>query len=160
MIILESQVGARRGPRGTPRRCSAPHGEPGTRPRRTAGGDLRTDAGQRRAVFAYNHSDSYVNQVLALARAYASGIPVADLPLSGNTTGAVPAPDWSGIPAAPGPAIGLRDRTSSPPEQTAGTSPPAPVDPPSPPAPVDGVSCNVVGNLVPDIPGQPVCPPA
>ena len=31
----------------------------------TAGGDLRTVAGQREAVFAYNHSDSYVNQVLA-----------------------------------------------------------------------------------------------
>jgi membrane-bound lytic murein transglycosylase B len=89
----------------------------------TAGGDLRTDAGQRRAVFAYNHSDSYVNQVLALARAYASGIPVADLPLVGNTTGAVPAPDWSGIPAAPGPAIGVRDRTSSALEQTTAYAP-------------------------------------
>ena len=39
---------------------------------------------------AYNHSDSYVNEVLALAHAYATGIPVADLPLVGNTTGAVP----------------------------------------------------------------------
>ena len=204
----------------------------------TAGGNLRTDAGQRRAVFAYNHSDSYVNQVLALARAYASGIPVADLPLSGNTTGPVPAPDWSGMPAAPGPAIGLRDRTSSPPEQTVGASqspasqpagqpagpppapdgtpgtpadpatpdsstgsqppsngappppppppaagqppPPAPapipvpvpvpvpapvpapvppVDPPPPPLLVAGVSCNVPGDLVPDIAGLPVCPP-
>jgi membrane-bound lytic murein transglycosylase B len=205
----------------------------------TAGGDLRTDAGQRRAVFAYNHSDSYVNQVLALARAYASGIPVADLPLVGNTTGAVPAPDWSGIPAAPGPAIGARDRTSSPPEQTTAYAPqsagsggesgqPAPADagqppatgsdsgpapqgsppppppgqsPPStapaqpaptasppaplpvpppvpvpapppaplppPPAPlppppplVNGTTCNVLGDLVPDILGLPVCPPA
>jgi hypothetical protein len=203
----------------------------------TAGGDLRTDAGQRRAVFAYNHSDSYVNQVLALARAYAAGIPVADLPLVGNTTGAVPAPDWSGIPAAPGPAIGLRDRTTSPPEQTVGVSPtpanqsagqpagppppppgdaptapanptppdtstgspppsqgappppppaagqppppasgpapagplpipvpapaPAPVPPVKPPPPpplVAGVSCNVLGDLVPDLPGLPVCP--
>jgi membrane-bound lytic murein transglycosylase B len=87
-----------------------------------AGGDLRTDAGQRRAVFAYNHSDEYVDQVLALARAYASGIPVADLPLVGNTTGAVPSPDWSGFPAAPGPAIGGRDATMSPPHQTVGGS--------------------------------------
>ena len=103
----------------------------------TAGGDLRTDAGQRRAVFAYNHSDSYVNQVLALARAYASGIPVADLPLVGNTTGAVPAPDWSGIPAAPGPAIGVRDRTSSPPEQTTAYAPQSarPTEPPASPRP-------------------------
>ena len=93
----------------------------------TAGGNLRTVAGQREAVFAYNHSDSYVNQVLGLARAYASGIPVADLPISGNTTGAVPAPDWSGIPAAPGPAIGAGDTTPSPRGQAVGASPqPAP----------------------------------
>ncbi len=85
----------------------------------TAGGNLRTDAGQRDAVFAYNHSDSYVNQVLALARAYAAGIPVADLPMSGITSGAVPAPDWTGIPAAPGPAIGARDTTPSPQGQAA-----------------------------------------
>ena len=88
-----------------------------------AGGDLRSDAGQRQAVFAYNHSDSYVAQVLALARAYANGIPVADLPLSGPTSGAVPAPDWTGIPAAPGPAIGATDDTTSPPGRTAGVAP-------------------------------------
>ncbi|MDP9391545.1 MAG: lytic transglycosylase domain-containing protein, partial [Actinomycetota bacterium] len=99
----------------------------------TAGGDLRTDAGQRRAVFAYNHSDSYVAQVLALARTYASGVPVADLPIVGNTTGAVPAPDWTGIPAAPGPALGLRDFSSSPADQTAGEVPP-PSGQPAPPA--------------------------
>jgi membrane-bound lytic murein transglycosylase B len=82
-----------------------------------AGGNLRTDAGQRKAVMAYNHSDSYVNEVLALARAYASGIPVADIPLVGNTTGSVPAPGaygtsrYVGGPASPGPAIGARDMT-------------------------------------------------
>ena len=64
-----------------------------------AGGSLRTDAGQRKAVLAYNHSDAYVAQVLALARAYATGIPVADLPLFGDTSGPVPAP--SGPPACP-----------------------------------------------------------
>ena len=103
----------------------------------TAGGDLRSDAGQRRAVFAYNHSDSYVNQVLALARAYAAGIPVADLPMSGITSGSVPAPNWSGIPAAPGPAIGLRDRTSSPPEQTTAYAPQSSAAAPGQPAPTD-----------------------
>jgi hypothetical protein len=82
-----------------------------------AGGDLRTDAGLRKAVMAYNHSDSYVNEVLALARAYAAGIAVADIPLVGNTTGAIPAPGsygdsgYYGGPAAPGPAIGARDMT-------------------------------------------------
>src|SRR3954447_22964096 len=80
-----------------------------------AGGNLRTSAGQRRAVLAYNHSDSYVAEVLALAAAYASGIPVADLPpLVGNTTGGIPAPSgyWA-TPAAPGPAIGASDATTS-----------------------------------------------
>ena len=57
-----------------------------------AGGNLRTDGGLRKAVLAYNHSDSYVDEVLALARAYASGIPVADIPIVGNTTGAIPPP--------------------------------------------------------------------
>jgi hypothetical protein len=38
-----------------------------------AGGDLATQAGQVRAVLAYNHSSSYVADVLALAAAYASG---------------------------------------------------------------------------------------
>src|SRR3954453_3178185 len=82
-----------------------------------AGGNLRTDAGQRKAVMAYNHSDSYVNEVLALAHAYAAGIPVADIPLVGNTTGAVPAPGafgtarYVGGPASPGPAIGAGDMT-------------------------------------------------
>ncbi|HEY0402918.1 MAG TPA: lytic transglycosylase domain-containing protein, partial [Blastococcus sp.] len=86
-----------------------------------AGGNLRTDAGQRKAVMAYNHSDSYVDEVLALARAYASGIPVADIQLVGNTTGAIPAPGpfgsssggarYYGGPAAPGPAIGATDMT-------------------------------------------------
>jgi hypothetical protein len=78
----------------------------------TAGGDLRTDPGQRRAVLAYNHSDSYVAQVLALARAYAGGIPVDSLPLVGDTSSPVPPPDRSYRgPAAPGPALGSRDTT-------------------------------------------------
>jgi hypothetical protein len=89
-----------------------------------AGGNLRTDAGQRRAVLAYNHSDEYVAEVLALARAYAAGIPVADLPLVGDTSGPVPPPSgFFRAPAAPGPAIGARDMTSSPPEQTTAYSP-------------------------------------
>jgi hypothetical protein len=91
-----------------------------------AGGDLATEAGQRRAVLAYNHSDSYVAQVLALAHAYAAGIPVADLPLVGDTTGAVPAPGPYGTPsapAAPGPGLGESDTTTSP--DAVGTAQPA-----------------------------------
>jgi hypothetical protein len=82
-----------------------------------AGGDLSTDAGQRRAVLAYNHSNSYVAQVLALAHAYAAGVPVADLPLAGDTSGPVPPAGPYGTPsapAAPGPALGETDRTTSP----------------------------------------------
>jgi hypothetical protein len=207
-----------------------------------AGGNLRTEAGQRRAVFTYNHSDEYVAEVLALARAYATGMPVADLPLVGNTSGAVPPPSaFYGAPAALGPAIGMRDPTTSPPEETTAYSPPpgaggeapaqpaatsggaparpadsggtsgpapqqgstppppgqnppstsggqpapapaparapaplpgpvpvppppvtpAPADPPPPPPAVtlvEGVSCNVAGNLVVDLPGLPACP--
>ncbi|WP_155858804.1 lytic transglycosylase domain-containing protein, partial [Candidatus Blastococcus massiliensis] len=109
-----------------------------------AGGNLRTDAGQRRAVFAYNHSDEYVAQVLALARAYASGIPVDSLPLSGDTTSPVPPPSGAyRSPAAPGPAIGARDRTSSPGEETVafrpeGSPPPAGPPPEQPPPPPGG----------------------
>jgi membrane-bound lytic murein transglycosylase B len=124
-----------------------------------SGGNLRTDAGQRKAVMAYNHSDSYVNEVLALARAYANGIPVADIPLVGNTTGAVPPPGafgtarYVGGPAAPGPALGARDMTPANGPTTgqtaSGGAPPAsgaPADdgtggtPPPPPAGTDGTN--------------------
>lgn len=36
----------------------------------TAGGDLRTDAGIHRAVFAYNHSEAYVSLVLGFTQDY------------------------------------------------------------------------------------------
>jgi transglycosylase-like protein with SLT domain len=54
-----------------------------------AGGNLRTHAGQVAAVLAYNHSDEYLAQVLALAEAYRTGIPVHGLPV-GNVTGGLP----------------------------------------------------------------------
>jgi len=38
----------------------------------TAGGDLRTDAGIHRAVFAYNHSEAYVATVLGFTNDYTS----------------------------------------------------------------------------------------
>ena len=111
-----------------------------------SGGNLRTDAGQRKAVMAYNHSDSYVNEVLALARAYASGIPVADIPLVGNTTGAIPAPGpftssgggarYYGGPANPGPAIGAQDTTPAN-GPTTGASPAGGAAPAGSAAPAD-----------------------
>ena len=46
-----------------------------------AGGNLRTHAGQVRAVLAYNHSDEYLAQVLALADAYRRGVPISGIPV-------------------------------------------------------------------------------
>ncbi len=69
-----------------------------------AGGNLRTHAGQVAAVLAYNHSDQYLAQVLALAAAYRTGIPVRGLPV-GNITGALPPVHNTGYapPVNPGP---------------------------------------------------------
>jgi membrane-bound lytic murein transglycosylase B len=67
-----------------------------------SGGDLRTRAGQVAAVLAYNDSDQYLAQVLGLATAYAQGVPVDNLPISGPTTGGLPpANPWQGLPVNP-----------------------------------------------------------
>jgi membrane-bound lytic murein transglycosylase B len=70
-----------------------------------AGGNLRSYAGQVRAVLAYNHSDQYLAQVLALADAYRRGIPISGIPV-GILTGALPTITDTGYippanPAAP-----------------------------------------------------------
>lgn len=69
-----------------------------------AGGDLHSLAGQRKAILAYNYSDAYLAEVLALARSYATGTPLT-APLEGSIALPVPAPtgDFT-APAAPGPA--------------------------------------------------------
>jgi membrane-bound lytic murein transglycosylase B len=75
-----------------------------------AGGDLRTAAGQRQAVLAYNHSDEYLALVLGTAAAYATGTPVAG-PVTGITTGALPPVDTSWLPPVnPGRPAGLGTR--------------------------------------------------
>jgi hypothetical protein len=68
-----------------------------------AGGDLRTRAGQVRAVLAYNQSDEYLAQVLALADAYRHGISITGLPV-GITSGPLPTITDTGYipPANPG----------------------------------------------------------
>jgi hypothetical protein len=73
-----------------------------------AGGDLRTTAGQTRAVLAYNHSDSYLALVLALNATYSGETPVPTGPL----------PDVPPIPAKvppvdPGPPLGLQHGSGS-----------------------------------------------
>src|SRR5262249_29118088 len=55
-----------------------------------AGGDLRTPAGKVRAVLAYNHNDTYLAQVLALADAYHRGLRVTGIPIVGITKGGLP----------------------------------------------------------------------
>ncbi|HEY2166132.1 MAG TPA: lytic murein transglycosylase [Jatrophihabitantaceae bacterium] len=62
-----------------------------------AGGNLRTHAGQVSAILAYNESDQYLAQVLALADAYRRGIPVTGIPV-GNTTGALAPVNSGGTP--------------------------------------------------------------
>ncbi|MBV9823452.1 MAG: lytic transglycosylase domain-containing protein [Actinobacteria bacterium] len=72
-----------------------------------AGGDLRTAAGQQRAVLAYNHSDEYLALVLATARAYATGT-VLDSPVQGISTGPLPAVPAGWLPPAnPGRPVAL-----------------------------------------------------
>jgi membrane-bound lytic murein transglycosylase B len=69
-----------------------------------AGGNLRTAAGQRAAILAYNHSTVYLAQVLALANAYRTGVPVTGVPV-GPTSGPLPPVVLTGPlpPVNPGP---------------------------------------------------------
>ena len=62
-----------------------------------AGGNLRTHDGQVAAVLAYNHSDQYLAQVLALADAYRRGVSISGIPV-GNVTGALPPVAAHGTP--------------------------------------------------------------
>ncbi len=79
-----------------------------------AGGNLRTHAGQVAAVLAYNHSDEYLAQVLALAAAYRTGVPVRGVPV-GNTTGGLPPVHNPGYlpPVNPGPPTAVSQTAKS-----------------------------------------------
>jgi hypothetical protein len=63
----------------------------------SAGGDLRTHVGQVAAVLAYNHSDQYLAQVLALADAYRRGVSITGIPV-GNVTGTLAPVSSQGTP--------------------------------------------------------------
>ncbi len=85
-----------------------------------AGGDLRTAAGQDRAVLAYNHSDEYLALVLGTARAYATGTPL-DAPIHGGSTGVLPPVATSWLPPVnPGAPVGFATGAGSRP--AAGTT--------------------------------------
>jgi hypothetical protein len=106
------------------------------------GGDLRDPAALARAIFRYNHSETYVRDVLALAAAYAAGV----TPLPPTTDGqvAAQAPIVQAAPSdlPPGttppittspsdPTVPSSETTSSPSEITTPTGSPTP-EPTSP----------------------------
>jgi len=105
-----------------------------------AGTDLRTRAGEVRAVLTYNHSDSYVASVLALEATYA-GTPIIAQPTLVTPVVSAPLP-----PVNPGdpPAIYPAALRSAPSPSPTKTSPwpsfptviPAPADTTSTPTPI------------------------
>ncbi len=94
-----------------------------------AGGDLSTVAGQRRAVLAYNHSDSYVATVLTLAARYA-GTPPPTVPTHPVLPPAEP-PANPGPPPAMTPAVHPSSSGSSS-SGSSSSAPPAAALPPTP----------------------------
>ncbi|MFN2562816.1 MAG: lytic transglycosylase domain-containing protein [Jatrophihabitans sp.] len=94
-----------------------------------AGGDLRSHAGQVRAVLAYNHSDEYLAQVLALADAYRRGVSITGIP-TGITKGALPKvntgyipPANPGAPTAVGGSGSDKTKSTTTPKSTASSTP-------------------------------------
>jgi hypothetical protein len=138
----------------------------------TAGGDLRARPGQIAAVLAYNDSDQYLAQVLALAGAYARGIPVAGLPITGPTTGKLPPVDTGvHLPVNPAPPpAGAKNPPKPKPHPTpthasgSATPPgtrPAPAPTPSTPAPSTGNPTSATGTPGPTpISPGPATPPS
>jgi hypothetical protein len=119
-----------------------------------AGGrNLRDPAQLAAAVFSYNHSDSYVQNVLLWAQAYASGVmptpsgPPGEPPLPVGVTTIIqdpglplpPAPPPAGAPPAPAPGpTGGGTAAPPPPPPPPGNAPPPPplasTEAPPPPA--------------------------
>jgi hypothetical protein len=140
-----------------------------------AGGDLRTEAGRRDAVYSYNRSEEYVRLVLDLADEYARGARVDDLPapdrdprplpkpkpptLPPATVGPPPGADSTQTPSqtatrpstsAPTSAATTAPGTTPPTTTPPGTTPPGPTPPSTPPT-----------NPPPTSPGAtPTCTPA
>jgi len=66
----------------------------------SAGTDLRTESGKKRAVFAYNHSDSYVATVLSLEAAYAGALAIVEPASVTRLPGVSLPPVNPGVPTA------------------------------------------------------------
>jgi membrane-bound lytic murein transglycosylase B len=100
------------------------------------GHDLATSDGVRAAVRNYNHSDAYVELVLAVAAAYARGVRVDTAPPAPGT-GRLPAPPKGAQPpASVGPPQAGVPTTSPPPAPgptaTGSSTPPGPDPTPTP----------------------------
>jgi membrane-bound lytic murein transglycosylase B len=101
-----------------------------------AGGDLSNEAGQRNAVYSYNRSIAYVDNVLALAALYAGNAPVDNSAAPDGTPGPISPPTLpqgtiGDPPAAPGTAHPTPPPTTPKPKPTT----PARTTHPSSPAP-------------------------
>jgi hypothetical protein len=99
-----------------------------------AGGDLGISAGQLRAVFAYNHSDTYVSTVLTLENAYDSRFTVVSAGQVGTSAPKVntPIPAYPSLaaanvpPANPGPPSAITPPpTGTPTPSATGTASPS-----------------------------------
>lgn len=86
------------------------------------GGDLRDPVMLAKAIFRYNHSDSYVANVLSWVAAYAAGVtPLPSLPPAGELPVAAPPPAGEVPPVGEVPPPG----TTTPPPTSTTTPPPA-----------------------------------
>jgi Transglycosylase SLT domain len=143
-----------------------------------AGGDLSNEAGQRNAVYSYNRSTAYVDNVLALAALYAGHAPVDDSPAPGGTPRPVPtiAPPTlpeatiGDPPAAPGTSTSRptptpsrttpKPRPTTPAPTTTHPSTPAPTTTqPSSPAPTTQPSSPPPSSTSPTPSPSPTCTP-
>ncbi|HEX6198241.1 MAG TPA: PASTA domain-containing protein [Jiangellaceae bacterium] len=128
------------------------------------GGDLRTEAGLRAALYRYNHSASYVNHVLAWINAYLDGEPTATPDRGPGDADAVPPNNVSREPEDPkdmdpggknhddGDAKKPKDPTPEPPDDD---DPPDGGDDPPDEDPPDGADPPPAGTVeVPDLVGM------
>ena len=104
-----------------------------------AGKDLGTRAGRVRAILAYNHSDSYVADVLALEATYA-GTPITTGPSPVSPIVSAPLPPVNpGVPPAIRPTV---RRPAAPSRTPSGATPtPAPTPTDTTPAPTPTSAC-------------------
>ncbi len=101
-------------------------------------GDLSQETGQRSAVFRYNHSESYVDLVLAHAQAYAVGVtlsgpppqPVGPPPTVPQDPVDNPAHPQAPLPPDPGSTPTTEPPTTTEPPPTTTEPPPTTTEPP------------------------------